>query len=84
MIMTVGTNAKDQPVTYLRSFVEFLERRPAPRINHGEANVSQEQQQRLTTRWTAAMAVRCCSTSAPAPRSGSRTPVAAPHQSSTR
>src|SRR5689334_361349 len=27
MIETVGTDAKDQPVTYLRSLVEFLERR---------------------------------------------------------
>jgi glycosidase len=27
MIETIGTSAKDQPVTYLRSLVEFLERR---------------------------------------------------------
>jgi maltose alpha-D-glucosyltransferase/alpha-amylase len=46
MIETIGTNAKDQPVTYLRSLVEFLERRKGNAIFLGEANVSQEEQQR--------------------------------------
>ena len=40
MIETIGTNAKDQPVTYLRSLVEFLERRRGDAIFLGEANVS--------------------------------------------
>jgi maltose alpha-D-glucosyltransferase / alpha-amylase len=43
---TIGTNAKDQPVTYLRSLVEFLERRSGSAIFLGEANVSQAEQQR--------------------------------------
>ncbi len=30
MIETIGTDAKDQPITYLRSLVEFLERPPQP------------------------------------------------------
>src|SRR4051794_919244 len=46
MIETLGTNAKDQPVTYLRSLVEFLERRRGDAIFLGEANVSQAEQQR--------------------------------------
>ena len=46
MIETIGTNAKDQPVTYLRSLVEFLERRRGDAIFLGEANVSPEEQQR--------------------------------------
>jgi maltose alpha-D-glucosyltransferase / alpha-amylase len=46
MIETIGTNAKDQPVTYLRSLVEFLERRKGNAIFLGEANVSQQEQQR--------------------------------------
>jgi maltose alpha-D-glucosyltransferase / alpha-amylase len=46
MIETVGTNAKNQPVTYLRSLVEFLERRRGNAIFLGEANVSQDEQQR--------------------------------------
>jgi maltose alpha-D-glucosyltransferase/alpha-amylase len=45
MIETVGTNAKDQPVTYLRSLVEFIERRRGNAIFLGEANVSQGEQQ---------------------------------------
>jgi maltose alpha-D-glucosyltransferase / alpha-amylase len=45
MIETVGTDAKDQPVTYLRSLVEFLERRRGNAIFLGEANVSPEEQQ---------------------------------------
>ena len=45
MIETVGTDAKDQPVTYLRSLVEFLERRRGDAIFLGEANVSPEEQQ---------------------------------------
>jgi maltose alpha-D-glucosyltransferase/alpha-amylase len=46
MIETIGTNAKDQPVTYLRSLVEFLERRRGDAIFLGEANVSPGEQQR--------------------------------------
>ncbi len=46
MIETLGTNAKDQPVTYLRSLVEFLERRRGDAIFLGEANVSAGEQQR--------------------------------------
>ena len=46
MIETIGTNAKDQPVTYLRSLVEFLERRSGNAIFLGEANVSPAEQQR--------------------------------------
>ena len=45
MIETIGTDAKDQPVTYLRSLVEFLERRRGDAIFLGEANVSPEEQQ---------------------------------------
>ncbi len=46
MIETIGTSAKDQPVTYLRSLVEFLERRRGDAIFLGEANVSPQEQQR--------------------------------------
>jgi maltose alpha-D-glucosyltransferase/alpha-amylase len=46
MIETIGTDAKEQPVTYLRSLVEFLERRRGNAIFLGEANVSQQEQQR--------------------------------------
>jgi maltose alpha-D-glucosyltransferase / alpha-amylase len=46
MIETIGTNAKDQPVTYLRSLLEFLERRSGNAIFLGEANVSPQEQQR--------------------------------------
>ena len=45
MIETIGTSAKDQPVTYLRSLVEFLERRRGDAIFLGEANVSPAEQQ---------------------------------------
>jgi maltose alpha-D-glucosyltransferase / alpha-amylase len=45
MIETMGTDAKEQPVTYLRSLVEFLERRRGDAIFLGEANVSPEEQQ---------------------------------------
>jgi maltose alpha-D-glucosyltransferase / alpha-amylase len=45
MIETMGTDARDQPVTYLRSLVEFLERRRGDAIFLGEANVSPEEQQ---------------------------------------
>ncbi len=45
MIETIGTDAKDQSVTYLRSLVEFLERRRGDAIFLGEANVSPEEQQ---------------------------------------
>jgi maltose alpha-D-glucosyltransferase/alpha-amylase len=44
MIETVGTDAKDQPVTYLRSLIEFLKRRRGDAIFLGEANVSPEEQ----------------------------------------
>ncbi len=46
MIETIGTNARDQPVTYLRSLVEFLKRRRGDAVFLGEANVSQDEQQR--------------------------------------
>jgi maltose alpha-D-glucosyltransferase/alpha-amylase len=46
MIETIGTNAKDQPATYLRSLVEFLARRRGDAIFLGEGNVSPEEQQR--------------------------------------
>jgi maltose alpha-D-glucosyltransferase/alpha-amylase len=45
MIETIGTDAKDQPITYLRSLVEFLERRRGDAIFMGEANVSPAEQQ---------------------------------------
>ena len=45
MIETIGTSAKDQPITYLRSLVEFLERRRGDAIFLGEANVSPREQQ---------------------------------------
>ncbi|HEY1002189.1 MAG TPA: alpha-amylase family protein [Streptosporangiaceae bacterium] len=45
MIETIGTDAKDQPITYLRSLVEFLERRRGDAIFMGEANVSPKEQQ---------------------------------------
>ncbi len=46
MIETVGTDAKDQPISYLRSLVEFVERRRGDAIFLGEANVSPQVQQR--------------------------------------
>src|SRR6202030_1854056 len=46
MIKRIGTSAKDQPITYLRSLVEFLERRRGDAIFLGEANVSPQEQQR--------------------------------------
>jgi maltose alpha-D-glucosyltransferase/alpha-amylase len=46
MIETIGTSARDQPITYLRSLVEFLERRRGDAILLGEANVSPQEQQR--------------------------------------
>ncbi|MGE5291614.1 MAG: alpha-amylase family glycosyl hydrolase, partial [Micromonosporaceae bacterium] len=46
MIETVGTDAKDKPVTYLRSLLEFMQRRRGDAIFLGEANVSPEKQQR--------------------------------------
>ncbi len=46
MIETVGTNARDQPVTYLRSLMEFLKRRRGDAVFLGEANVSPGEQQR--------------------------------------
>jgi maltose alpha-D-glucosyltransferase/alpha-amylase len=45
MIETIGTGARDQPITYLRSLVEFLERRRGDAILLGEANVSPTEQQ---------------------------------------
>jgi len=46
MIETIGTRARDKPVSYLQSLVEFMERRRGDAIFLGEANVSPEQQQR--------------------------------------
>ena len=45
MIETVGTDSRDNPVTYLRSLVEFMGRRRGDAIFLGEANVSPEEQQ---------------------------------------
>ena len=45
MIETVGTSARDKPVSYLRSLVEFVERRRGDAIFLGEANVSPAEQQ---------------------------------------
>ena len=46
MIETIGTRAHDQPVSYLQSLVEFMERRRGDAIFLGEANVSPGEQQR--------------------------------------
>ena len=46
MIETIGTQARDKPVSYLQSLVEFMERRRGDAIFLGEANVSPQQQQR--------------------------------------
>ncbi|MFL6056971.1 MAG: alpha-amylase family protein [Actinoallomurus sp.] len=46
MIETVGTDCRDNPVSFLRSMVEFLERRRGDAVFLGEANVSPEEQQR--------------------------------------
>jgi glycosidase len=46
MIETIGTPARDKPVTYLQSLVEFLQRRRGDAILLGEANVSPEEQER--------------------------------------
>jgi maltose alpha-D-glucosyltransferase/alpha-amylase len=45
MIETVGTPAREKPVSYLRSLVEFTERRRGDAIFLGEANVSPAEQQ---------------------------------------
>ncbi|HEX5188579.1 MAG TPA: alpha-amylase family protein [Streptosporangiaceae bacterium] len=45
MIETVGTAATAKPVSYLRSLVEFVERRRGDAILLGEANVSAAEQQ---------------------------------------
>jgi len=46
MIETIGTPARDKPVSYLQSLVEFLQRRRGDAILLGEANVSPEEQER--------------------------------------
>ena len=46
MIETVGTGVREQPVSYLRSQVEFMERRRGDAIFLGEANVSPQEQER--------------------------------------
>ena len=46
MIETVGTGAREQPVSYLRSQVQFLGRRRGDAIFLGEANVSPQEQER--------------------------------------
>ena len=46
MIETVGTPAREQPVSYLRSQVEFTGRRRGDAIFLGEANVSPQEQER--------------------------------------
>ena len=44
MIETVGTSARDKPISYLRSLVEFVERRRGDAVFLGEANVSPPEQ----------------------------------------
>jgi maltose alpha-D-glucosyltransferase / alpha-amylase len=44
MLETVGTDARDNPVTYLRSLLTFMGRRRGDAIFLGEANVSPEEQ----------------------------------------
>jgi hypothetical protein len=83
MIETIGTRARAQPVSYLQSLVEFMEQRRGDAIFLGEANVSRRSSSGTSPSMTATVC-RCCSTSAPARRSGSRTPAAAPGRSSTR
>ena len=46
MIETIGTPARDKPVSYLQSLVEFMQRRRGDAIFLGEANVSPQEQQR--------------------------------------
>ncbi len=46
LIETVGTDSRDNPVTYLKSLVEFMERRQGDAIFLGEANVSPDEQAR--------------------------------------
>lgn len=46
LIETVGTDCRDNPVTYLRSLTEFMQRRRGDAIFLGEANVSPQEQQR--------------------------------------
>jgi maltose alpha-D-glucosyltransferase / alpha-amylase len=46
MIETVGTGVPEQPVSYLRSQVEFIGRRRGDAIFLGEANVSPQEQER--------------------------------------
>ena len=46
MIETIGTPARDKPVSYLQSLVEFVQRRRGDAIFLGEANVSAQEQQR--------------------------------------
>ncbi len=46
MIETIGTPARDKPVSYLQSLVEFMQRRRGDAIFLGEANVSGQEQQR--------------------------------------
>ncbi|HEX9063786.1 MAG TPA: alpha-amylase family protein [Streptosporangiaceae bacterium] len=45
MIETAGTSSRDQPVSYLRSLIEFTERRRGNAIFLGEANVGPAEQQ---------------------------------------
>ncbi len=46
MIETIGTPARDKPVSYLQSLVEFVQRRRGDAILLGEANVRPEEQER--------------------------------------
>jgi glycosidase len=46
MLETVGTDSRDNPVTYLRSLLTFMGRRRGDAIFLGEANVPPEEQQR--------------------------------------
>ena len=77
MIETVGTSGQDKPVSYLRrssSSSNGAAAMPSSSARPTSARPSSSS----TSSWTAATACRCCSTSAPAPRSGSRMPAAAP------
>jgi maltose alpha-D-glucosyltransferase/alpha-amylase len=46
MIETIGTRARDKPISYLQSLVEFMQRRRGDAVFLGEANVSPQEQQR--------------------------------------
>lgn len=77
MIETVGTSAKDQSVSYLRS-LSSSSNGGAVMPSSSARPTSARKPSSSTSNRTAETACRCCSTSAPAPRNGSRMPAAAP------